>query len=231
MMAALEEYLADGGRVMYLGGNGFYWVVGVDAERPQMVEVRRGNAGSRDWSSAPGEGYMTTTGEMGGLWRHRGKAPNQLVGVGFTAMGWDGRAQGYVRQPGSFDERAAFIFDGIAQDEVIGNFGLNLGGAAGDEMDRADYSLGTPPHALILASSSGHSKYILPVIEDFGQINAALITSLDATVRADMVYFETNNGGAVFSTGSITWSGALSHNRYNNNVSRITENVLRKFMS
>jgi N,N-dimethylformamidase len=48
-------------------------------------------------------------------------------------------------------------------------------------------------------------------------------------VRADMVYFEMPAGGAVFSTGSITWCGALPHNGYDNSVSRITDNVLRRF--
>lgn len=48
-------------------------------------------------------------------------------------------------------------------------------------------------------------------------------------VRADMVFFETPNGGAVFSTGSIAWAGALGHNGYDNNVARITGNVLRRF--
>ena len=48
-------------------------------------------------------------------------------------------------------------------------------------------------------------------------------------VRADMVFFETGAGGGVFSTGSIAWCGALSHNGYDNNVSRITGNVLRRF--
>ena len=48
-------------------------------------------------------------------------------------------------------------------------------------------------------------------------------------VRADMTYFETPNGGAVFSVGSITFCGSLSHNDYDNNVSRIVDNVLRRF--
>lgn len=229
MLAGLKKYLDNGGRLMYMGGNGFYWVTGVDAEQPHLVEVRRGIAGSRDWSSVPAECYLSTTGEMGGLWRHRGTAPNQLVGIGFAAMGWDGRAPGYVRSPGSFDDRAAFIFEGLAKDEIIGNFGLSLGGAAGDELDRIDYNLGTPPHLVVLASSTGHSQNILPVIEDFGQINSALMMNYADNVRADMVFFEREKGGAVFSTGSITWCGSLSHNNYNNNVSRITENVLRKF--
>ena len=50
-------------------------------------------------------------------------------------------------------------------------------------------------------------------------------------VRADMVYMEGPNGGAVFSVGSISWCGSLSHNGYDNNVSRITGNVLRRFSS
>ncbi len=231
MLTALESYLANGGKLMYLGGNGFYWVTSVDPERPHIIEVRRGIGGTRAWNSAPGEAYHSTTGEMGGLWRHRGKAPNQLVGIGFTAQGWNGRAPGYTRQPDSFNERAAFIFEGVAADETIGDFGLVLGGAAGDELDRADSKLGTPAHTLVLASSSGHNRFVLPVIEDWTEISAALMLGKISTVRADMVYFETPNNGAVFATGSITWCGSLSHNGYNNNVSRITENVLKKFMA
>jgi N,N-dimethylformamidase len=49
-------------------------------------------------------------------------------------------------------------------------------------------------------------------------------------VRADIVFFETLSGGAVFATGSIAWCCALSHNAYDNNVSRLTGNVLRRFI-
>jgi N,N-dimethylformamidase len=34
----------------------------------------------------------------------------------------------------------------------------------------------------------------------------------------------------VFSTGSIAWTGSLSHNGYANNVSAVTANVLRRFL-
>jgi N,N-dimethylformamidase beta subunit-like protein/concanavalin A-like lectin/glucanase superfamily protein len=230
MTNALEHYLARGGRMMYLGGNGFYWVTSVDPNRPHLVEVRRGVGGTRAWNSAPGEAFHSTTGEMGALWRHRGKTPNQLAGIAFTAQGWQGTAGYYVRQPGSFDPRAAFIFDGVDKDEVIGNFGLSLGGAAGDELDRVDFELGTPPHTLVLATSTGHDKFILPAIENVTEISAAVVMGRTELVHADMVYFETPNNGAVFSTGSITWCSALSHNHYDNNVSRITGNVLRRFL-
>lgn len=49
-------------------------------------------------------------------------------------------------------------------------------------------------------------------------------------VRADLVYFPTRQGGAVFSTSSISWCGSLPHNNYDNNVSRMTANVLRRFL-
>ena len=51
----------------------------------------------------------------------------------------------------------------------------------------------------------------------------------DKLIRADMVYFETPNAGAVFSVGSITFCGSLSHADYRNNISRIVDNVLRRF--
>ena len=229
MLGALESYLDQGGRLAYLGGNGFYWVTSVDPERPHVIEVRRGIAGTRAWNSAPGECYHSTTGELGGLWRHRGKPPNKLTGIGFTAQGWTDPAPGYTRKPGSFDERAAFIFEGIASDETIGDFGLIFGGAAGDELDRLDFDLGSPHHTLLLASSSGHGPSINPVIEDFLQTGSSMLPENSPNIHADMVYFETPNSGAVFSVGSICWCASLSHNNYDNNVSRITQNVLDAF--
>jgi N,N-dimethylformamidase len=146
-------------------------------------------------------------------------------------MGWDSNGSGYVRGPASLDPRAAFIFEGVAQDEVIGDFGLVMNSAAGDELDRYDTRLGSPRHALVLASSGDHSDFYQPVIEDFLQVTGRLKEIGKSNIHADMVYFETPNDGAVFSVGSICWCGSLSHNRYDNNVSRITENVLRKFMA
>ena len=122
MLDALEAYLAGGGRLMYLGGNGFYWVTGMDAEYPHVVEVRRGYSGTKSWESAPGEVYQTTSGEPGGLWRYRGRNPNKLTGVGFAAQGWGGAA-GYQRLEASRDPRAAWVFEGIGEDEIIGEFG------------------------------------------------------------------------------------------------------------
>ena len=229
MLDGLQSYLSGGGRIMYLGGNGFYWVTSFDPERDHLIEVRRWG-GTRAWEARPGEYHHSTTGEIGGLWRLRNRAPQKIVGVGFVSMG-SGRNRPYGRQPGSFDPRAAFIFEGIAEDELIGDFpSLVLEhGAAGFEVDYADSTLGTPDHALILASSFGHSDEYQLAIEDQMASGAATGGSDNPLVHADMVYFEGPDDGAVFSVGSISWCGCLSNGNYDNNVSRVTENVLRRF--
>lgn len=228
MLDGVEAYLQNGGRLMYMGGNGFYWVTSLD-ESGNAIEIRRWG-GTRYWEAMPGEYHHSTTGEIGGLWRNRGRSPQQLVGVGFTAQGFDRNAS-YARMPGSFDPRAAFIFDGISDDEVIGDFpSLVLQhGAAGSELDRLDFALGTPTHTLLLATSMGEfTDAYQHVVEEVQTSNDG---PWDALVRADMVYFEYPNGGAVWTPASIAWSGSLSYNNYENNVSRITENVLREFMT
>jgi len=229
MLDGVQQYLERGGRLMYLGGNGFYWVTTIDPERPHVIEIRRGVQGTRAWESLPGELYHSTTGEPGGLWRMRGRGPQRTVGVGFAAQGWGGAA-GYRRLPASFDPRVAFIFEGIAADEVIGDFGFVLGGAAGDEIDRFDLDLGSPAHALVLATSAGqHSDYYQVTAEDVPIMVPGQGGTESPKVRADMVLFDTPNGGAVFSVGSINWLGSLGWQDYNNNVARVTANVLKRF--
>lgn len=41
MLDATEDYIAQGGRFIYLGGNGFYWNVGFHADDPWCMEVRK----------------------------------------------------------------------------------------------------------------------------------------------------------------------------------------------
>ena len=48
-------------------------------------------------------------------------------------------------------------------------------------------------------------------------------------VRSDVVFYETPSGGAVFSTGSIAWAGALPIGDYDNDVANLTANVIRRF--
>jgi N,N-dimethylformamidase len=227
MLDGLETWLGRGGRLLYLGGNGFYWVTSVSPSRPHVIEVRRGRRGTGSWRSAPGEDHHSTTGELGGLWRDRGRAPQRLVGVGVAAQGYDA-GRPYRREPASYDERVAWIFDGVEEEE-IGAAGLMLGAAGGFEVDRLDHALGTPPNALLLATARGFSDAYQHVVEEVETSDSRQGGSVSPYVRADMAYFERDGGGAVFSTGSIAWGAALSAGGYDNAVSRITENVLRRF--
>ncbi|MBF4768771.1 N,N-dimethylformamidase [Nocardioides agariphilus] len=229
MMAALDNFLLGGGNLAYLGGNGAYWVTSLAPDNHAVMEVRRGFAGSRTTTTLPGECVHSTSAEWGGLWRHRGQAPQRRLGVGMTAWGASTGA-GYRRLPASEDPRASFVFSGV-DDDLIGDFGLILGGASGYEIDRYDIDLGSPPHALVLATSAGllGADYV-PAIEELTDV-AGLEDAIPELVRADMVFYETGHGGAVFSTGSVSWIGSLPHHDYDNNVASITANVVRRFSS
>ena len=231
MLDALEGYLEKGGRLMYLGGNGFYWITSFDPQRPHIIEMRR-RQGTRTSEAGPGEYHHSTTGEPGGLWRYWGRPPQRLVGIGFTAQGIDSGSP-YRRQPGSFHPDAEFIFEGVGAEETIGDFESPVVkyGAAGLELDRHDRALGSPSEAIVLASSYGHSDFYHRVVEEVGVNSGNFGGTVHPEVRSDLVYFKTPNDGAVFSVGSIAWCASLSYDNYENNVARITGNVLNRFVA
>jgi N,N-dimethylformamidase len=229
MLDAIEDYLCAGGRLIYAGGNGYYWVSGLRDGEPHCMEVRKLDVGSRAWQADPGEGYLTSTGERSGLWRSRGRAPQKIVGVGFTSEGMD-ESQPFERMPDSFHRRVSWMFEGIGPQERIGDFGLGLGGAAGLEIDRYDLALGTPPHALLLASSHGHSDNYPLVSEEVTYAFPGRGGTQDPMVRADIAYFTTAHDGACLSIGSIAWSQALPVYRGDNNVATFMRNVLNAFL-
>ncbi len=226
MLDGLQDWLAAGGRLMYMGGNGFYWRIAYCPDDPAIIEVRRAEDGTRAWIAEPGEYYHAFTGEYGGLWRRIGRPPNQLVGVGFAAQGFDGGTH-YRVTANALDARAAFIVAGLENLQIIGDHGTQGGGAAGEEIDRYDTSLGSPAHALVIATSEGHRPGMLRAKEEFFMMRPL---ANDADVRADMTFFETAAGGAVFSSGSISYAGSLSSNGYDNDIARLTGNVLRRFV-
>ncbi|MEQ8493603.1 MAG: LamG-like jellyroll fold domain-containing protein [Gammaproteobacteria bacterium] len=230
MWDALHAWQQRGGRFMYLGANGWYWRIAYHGEAPGIIEVRRNEGGIRAWEPRSGEYYHSFTGEYGGLWRRNGRPPQTIVGTGFTAQGFDISSY-YVRKPDSFKKEIRWIMAGVGEQERIGDFGLIGNGAAGLELDRADRLLGTPPNAYLLASSEDHTDIYLVVCEELLINYPGLGGQENDLVRADLVFYETPNGGGVFATSSIAWPGSLSHNNYKNNVSRITKNVLDRFMS
>jgi N,N-dimethylformamidase len=196
MLDAIEAYTHNGGRLAYLGGNGFYWRIARNKALPHTIEVRRAEGGIRAWQAEPGEYFHQLDGALGGMWRRSRRPPQRLVGVGFSGQGFF-EGTHYRRLAASYDSEHAWIFDGI-DDAIIGDYGLSGGGAAGFEFDRADPDLGTPDGTVILT-------------------------------RAEIVYVRTRSGGEVFSTGSITFLGSLWRNGFEGPVSRLLENVVRRF--
>lgn len=224
ILDATRRYVVEGGRLVYMGGNGFYWVTAYDPDDPHVIEIRR-IGGTEAWRALPGEAHLSFTGEPGGLWRARGLAPQKLTGVGFVAQGLDASA-GY-RKAADLDPRAAWVFDGVT-DEMFGLFGTMGGGAAGLELDAVDALLGTPPATIVLASSEGHSDEMLEARENYGMTLVAPGGARNPRVRADMTLLPLGRGG-VFSTGSIAFAGSLAHDDYCNAVSRILGNVIDRW--
>ncbi|MGV2387288.1 MAG UNVERIFIED_CONTAM: hypothetical protein LOD86_18775, partial [Thermobifida fusca] len=174
------------------------------AVRPEIVE--RLDA----WAAEVGEYYNQLDGEYGGLWRRNGRPPQELCGVGFTAQG-NFVGSYYRGLPEASDPRVSWILEGIT-DEKIGDFGLSGHGAAGFELDRTDKRLGTPRHAIVIARSENHppeAPWVLVPEEQLTHITTIPGEPPQQLIHADMTFFETPGGGAVFSTGSITFCGCL----------------------
>lgn len=223
----LKEYVRSGGRMICPGGNNFYWAIAYHPDCPQIIETRRGETGTEPWKPEPGEVYHQFGGDKSGLWRRRGEPPQQLTGVGFCAQ-WEINASHYRRTPESYDEAVAFLFDGVSS-ETLGDDGLLGRGAAGQEIDRYDPSLGSPEDAYVLASSENHSQYALRATEEYRSSRPRVDGASDSDVHADLVYYRTETDGAVLTTGSMSWVGALPCDDYDNAASKLMANAVEWF--
>jgi N,N-dimethylformamidase len=202
-------------------------VTGYDPEDPQVIEIRRWG-GTQAWCAAPGEYHLSFTGRLGGLWRFSGRAPQKTFGVGMVAAGPPSASAGYlqVAEPGS---PAAWVLAGVEEAD-FGRYGT-MGGAAGTEIDTVDPLLGTPDETIVVATSAGHSDDMLEARENFNMTSRILGGARNPKVHADLVLIPREEGGAVFSTGSISFSGSLAHEGWDNDVSRLLGNVFDRFVS
>ena len=164
----------------------------------------------RAWQAQPGELYHQTSGERGGLWRLRGRPPQKLTASASrprasTAAGPTGA------MPDSFHKTAAWIFDGIGDDEVD----RRLRPRARRRRRARDRALRPRRSArrrtrCCSRPPTGSPTTTRGVHEDILFNYNGLMGTQNPLVRADMVYFTTRNDGAVFSTGSIAWSPAAA---------------------
>jgi N,N-dimethylformamidase len=211
---ALDAYVRGGGRLMYLGGNGFASNVSFDEHRPWIMENRRVDFWMQGEDARHSESHNSTDGLRGGDLRRIGRESVQLTGVETATMGFD-RSYPYHREPGSHDPAAAFVFAGVSGD-VLGDFGLLGGGVVGQEWDNsAGHDRG--PEFLLLAASRDHT--LVPPL--FGAVKPQYHGELTLGFPGR---------GCVFSVSSMSWCGALSQHDYRNDIATITGNVLRRFL-
>lgn len=228
MMRAFEDHLGQGGRLMYLGGNGFYWRAEPSPDHPDTLEIRRAEGGIRVWETMPGESYHSFGGGYGGLWRRIGKSSHRLVGISFSVQG---RHSGFPYKfiDGIADPRVAFMTEGLTPmpGTEFGTEGFMGGGAAGFELDSVNAKYGTPPHALVVAKG-------IVIHPNYNWVNEDMLVNSHPKPQADwscadMTFFETASGGAVFSVGSMTYAGSLMVEGGRSVLSRLTANVVRRF--
>jgi len=135
----------------------------------------------------------------GGKWRDLDVPESKILGVQYDERGYDTYAPFEVLKGNHW------IFDGTgARDgQLIGQLSLNRGAASGHETDKiTEYS---PKNLVHLARG----------INPGGG-------------GADMVYYDHEGGGGVFSAGSITFGGSLAVDPI---LSRMVQNVLDSFLT
>lgn len=203
LLDTYDRHLERGGHLMYLGGNGFILKVEVDADRPWLLELRRGDSGGDIWAGDPGEAHHQVSGEMGGLWRRLGRPPNLLTGVGYSAIGFSADV-GY-RQPADLPLTDLPTRLGSALRELTGE----LFGLGGFEVDRYDPDLGSPEGTIILGRLDNLPDDYRPVPE-YLVLGSDPSAGIRASTRGDVVWRRTPHGGQVFSTGSISWTSRLN---------------------
>lgn len=208
---ALERWVRRGGRMLYLGGNGFQTRVSFDKERPWITENRRIEHWGGHWPTMIAERRLAADGDLGGYLARGGRTALDLLGVESVTMGFD-ESRPFGRLTDA-DPRTAFVFEGVGK-QLIGDHGRIGGAVVGQEWDNATGG-SLPPDHHILARSSGHS--IVPAL--FGAARSPY--HCDMTLRFDP------SGGAVFSVGTMAWCAALGDGA---EVDKITANVLDRFL-
>lgn len=129
------------------------------------------------------------------------------------------------------DPEYGWVFDGVS-DDVFGDFGFSGSGAAGFELDHIDYRLGTPNNTVLLARSvTRENGFMLVPEEQLTHLTNLTGGAEKDALHADMILTEYPGGGRVFATGSITFCGSLPWDGFDNDISRLLQNVFTKFLA
>jgi hypothetical protein len=202
MYERVRDWVHDrGGNLAYLGGNG------IDCEVDVVDDSRvRYRNKSEPLSMSDDDGYEEGDRAADGQYETRFdrtvESGGNLLGVVTTLTGMMTAAPYEVTEP----EHWVFVGTGFERGETFGEETLQeriSGGASGQETDKL--SRYAPEDVQLLAKGTNP--------DDGG---------------AEMVYYETDSDGAVFSASSITYPVALF---VDENTAAITRNVLDRFLT
>jgi hypothetical protein len=143
--------------------------------------------------------------EKGGLWQNLGLSESSILGSGYTRGGYD------TYHPYKVLNKSHWIFNNtnLNNGDTFGK-SIPTGFASGHETDKINSS--SPANIELIAKGTNKEAK-----DEIGLINA------DTNGGADMIFFINEYNGAVFSAGSITYTGGLL---IDSNISQITKNVL-----
>lgn len=204
---AAGVYLDQGGRMMHLGGNGWYWSVGRHPAAEGPIEYRKNTL----WS----ERVMQDGLRGGGFWE-TDRRLESLFGVTMSGMTVSACTD-FRKLPDAENPWDSWIFDGCTGGENFGSYGV-------------DKNQGAPPTRVDRGNLQCHSR------PDRGNHNGTIAFNMslsppgerESITRSDIVFSETANGGAVFSSSSIAWNNSLWENDGSNDVAQITGNIIRR---
>jgi len=195
MVDAMQAYLAAGGSLLYLGGNGMFERCIFNDDATALTFFNGSPA--QDRAAA----YLRNV--------QPERPERSILGVAFRFdYSWGGDPSTYVACPYQVvtADHPLFAGTGVVNGDLIGQTGrqgVNGGGASGWEMDTSNAG-NHGDDGFEVAASVGNDRGAPPA-------NLQLLArgTNSETHAADMTYYETGNGGFVFSVGSICFGGSL----------------------
>jgi hypothetical protein len=200
-MDNLQAYLDQGGCLLYLGGNGLFERVDVDPATGALI-LLGGNAASPRPAS-----YFRNL--------HPPRPEREILGVAYRYDAYSTFAPYRVLMAG----HRFFEGTGLANGDLIGAAGRN-GAASGWEMDTS--LPGRAAAGVVVSAEGADDRGVAPA-------NLQLLArGTNPGYGADITYYETDGGGFVFSTGSISFGGSLAEDP---KLQQLIRNVLAECLA
>ncbi|MEL6134131.1 MAG: N,N-dimethylformamidase beta subunit family domain-containing protein [Bacteroidota bacterium] len=214
MLDNLNQYLDSGASLLNLAGNVAAYRTFLEIEHGQMRVYRKVSELWEEQDTMSIRPFGTQARFLG----FHTYAPYQVLTD--TSWVWEGTGLKKGALFGEESETYDYTYMYASIWENI--WGLRnkgkMGAAAGLEIDKIYKD--TPPHWVNLASG------LNPYVEGHGEVYPEhLPQPWTAGQGADMGYYKHEGGGLVFSVGSMSFTGAIPHDK---SIRKIVENVLRK---